>query len=112
VPDLLTTIQADIRAKLDELRPVVDEATRLEAALAHLDGTAVPTGKSSLATARGGKPRRRQTEVLELLARRPDQRSSEIASALGIASSQASALLRRLADAGIVAKTGYLYRLS
>jgi hypothetical protein len=37
-PDALARIAADISARLDELRPLVEEVPRLEAALAALSG--------------------------------------------------------------------------
>ncbi len=47
-PDALARIAADISVRLDELRPLVEEVPRLEAALAALSG------------AEGGNSRRRE----------------------------------------------------
>jgi hypothetical protein len=115
----LERIRGEIEARLDELRPIVREAAQLEEALVHLDGRV--TGASGRG-ARPPRPRRRRSpptraargqrhrEALRLLGDEPGQRASDVARRLGMSSSQASALLRKLAGEGAIVLDGNRYR--
>ncbi len=96
--DFLTDKRNEIKARLDELRPLVEEAGRLEAALAALDGaanspaaTATRKRRSTTAAAgskaRRGRPRgsgKRAQEALALINKRPGISISEMAETMGI----------------------------
>lgn len=96
--DFLTDKRNEIKARLDELRPLVEEAGRLEAALAALDGAASGTNESparkrrSAAHTAGGKARRgrprgtgkRAQEALALINKRPGISIGEMAETMGI----------------------------
>lgn len=96
--DFLTDKRNEIKARLDELRPLVEEAGRLESALAALDGaaggtTAAPARRRKQgAAARGdkrspGRPRgtgKRAQEALKLINKRPGISIGEMAETMGI----------------------------
>jgi hypothetical protein len=123
VPDFLEKKKSEIEARLKELRPLVDEYQRLEAAVAALDG--VPGGSAPAATrarlrrrkttkpaptsGRRGRPRgsgTRSKQALELVRARPGISIPEIAQAMGINQNYLYRVLPALQKDGLVRKEG------
>jgi CRP-like cAMP-binding protein len=123
--DFLDEKKREIDARLKELRPLVEEYHRLEAAAAALDG--VPsTGRASAPARRGrrrasssstpasgprrrGRPRgsgTRSKEALELVRDRPGITIPEIAEAMGIQQNYLYRVLPALQKDGLVRKEG------
>ena len=128
--DFLDEKRSEITARLKELRPLVDEYQRLEAAAAALDG--VPTGGAGAATAAVGRRARSQSgakrpksngsgsgrrgrpkgtgtrgaEALALVRARPGITIPEIAEQMGIKQNYLYRVLPGLADDGLVKKDG------
>jgi sugar-specific transcriptional regulator TrmB len=124
--DFLDEKKREIDARLKELRPLVEEYHRLEAAAAALDG--VPsTGRASAPARRGrrrasssssksasgprrrGRPRgsgTRSKEALELVRGRPGITIPEIAEAMGIQQNYLYRVLPALQKDGLVRKEG------
>jgi CRP-like cAMP-binding protein len=132
--DFLDEKRSEIAARLKELKPLVDEYQRLEAAAAALDG--VPVGSSaparSTATAAVGRRARTQTaprrpkangsgtgrrgrpkgtgtrgaEALALVRAKPGITIPEIAEQMGIKQNYLYRVLPGLADDGLVRKDG------
>ena len=131
--DFLDEKRSEIRARLKELKPLVDEYQRLEAAAAALDG--VPTGgpgaqsttaavgrraraqsapkrpktNGSSGTGRRGRPKgtgTRGAEALALVRARPGITIPEIAEQMGIKQNYLYRVLPGLADDGLVKKDG------
>jgi len=130
--DFLDEKRSEIRARLKELKPLVDEYQRLEAAAAALDG--VPTGgpaQSATASAVGrraraqsapkrpktngggtgrrGRPKgtgTRGAEALALVRAKPGITIPEIAAQMGIKQNYLYRVLPGLADDGLVKKDG------
>jgi hypothetical protein len=128
MPDVLDRIHRELHARLEELRPLVDEQRRLEAALQALGGVPIeapsapsaspPTPKRSRAgkPASGqsrtgarrtsGQPRKRaprganRDALLRALGEHPGATSAELASASGVDRNTLYALLARLVKAG------------
>jgi hypothetical protein len=108
--DLLDSIRAQIDARLDELRPLVDEAASLEAALAALEDAAPraarrrgprrPVGRSS------GRPRRGEmrARVIEHVRANPGSTAGDVAEALGLNRDSVATRLAVLAKSGELAK--------
>ena len=118
--DFLEEKKREINARLKELRPLVDEYHRLEAAAAALDGvggTAAPARAASAAasparargdsaeraagTGRRGRPRgsgTRSKQALELVRTRPGITIPEIAEAMGIKQNYLYRVLPALAE--------------
>ncbi len=124
--DLIARTQEAIRARLAELESLVCEKDRLERALEALEGLAgprsAPAGRSRPAPADGrrrprGRPTRgrasggraprgaRQRELLALVRDTPGLTASAAARTMGISSSQASNLARRLEEHGELRRT-------
>ena len=121
--DFLDEKKREIDARLKELRPLVEEYHRLEAAAAALDGVA-STGRSaparrgrrraSSATSASGPKRRgrprgsgtRSKEALELVRGRPGITIPEIAEAMGIQQNYLYRVLPALQKDGLVRKEG------
>jgi CRP-like cAMP-binding protein len=123
MPDFLDEKKREIEARMKELRPLVEEFHRLEAAAAALDG--VP-GTHSASPARRGRrraapatpasgPRRRgrprgsgtrSKEALELVRGRPGISIPEIAEAMGIQQNYLYRVLPALQKDGLVRKEG------
>ena len=127
--ELIDRIKKDIDARLDELRPQVEEIPRLEAVLAALDspggGGGQRLGRGAGAPARGargaarprreasssGGPRRRarrgqrREELLQLLASNPEVTIAEAARQMGVSSPQVSTLVRRLEEEGVLQRS-------
>jgi hypothetical protein len=124
--DLIARSQEEIRARLAEIEPLVAEKDRLERALEALEGVTgsrsaparigrpAPTdgrrgarGRSTLGRASGRRTPRgaRQRELLTLVRDAPGLTVSAAARTIGISSSQASNLARRLAEEGEIRRT-------
>ncbi|HEX5900996.1 MAG TPA: hypothetical protein VFY32_16450 [Solirubrobacteraceae bacterium] len=124
--DFLDEKKREIDARLKELRPLVEEFHRLEAAAAALDGvpggasraTATPArrGRRKAAAAapasgsrRRGRPRgsgTRSKQALELVRTRPGITIPEIAEAMGIQQNYLYRVLPSLQKDGLVRKEG------
>jgi CRP-like cAMP-binding protein len=122
MPDFLEEKKREIDARLKELRPLVDEFHRLEAAAAALEG--VPAGnsgstaparrarrtrRSTTTTGRRGRPRgsgTRSKQALELVRSRPGITIPEIAKAIGIQQNYLYRVLPALQKEGQVRKEG------
>ncbi len=121
--DFLDEKRHEIGARLKELRPLVEEFERLEAAAAALDGMtpngATPTRRASArasapsrrakSTGRRGRPKgsgTRGAEALALVRERPGITIPEIAEQMGIKQNYLYRVLPGLADDGLVRKDG------
>jgi hypothetical protein len=124
--DFLDEKKREIDARLKELRPLVEEFHRLEAASAALDGVGGATGSAaparrgrrraatpSAAPAAGprrrGRPRgsgTRSKQALELVRTRPGISIPEIAEAMGIQQNYLYRVLPALQKDGLVRKDG------
>jgi CRP-like cAMP-binding protein len=126
--DFLEEKKREIDARLKELRPLVDEYHRLEAAAAALQGVGGATNSRSSApttrrtgrrrrtrtatgtsTGRRGRPRgsgTRSKEALELVRSRPGITIPEIAEAIGIQQNYLYRVLPALQKDGLVRKEG------
>jgi hypothetical protein len=129
--DFLEEKKKEINARLKELRPLVDEYHRLEAAAAALDGvgegTATRTATTSTRRTRGsggggttrsrggsgtgrrGRPRgsgTRSKQALELVRTRPGISIPEMAEAMGIQQNYLYRVLPGLQKDGLVRKDG------
>ncbi len=121
MPDLLDRIRSEMSTRLAELRPLVDEHTRLNAALQALGdlesrkpvrAPAAPAASRSLAprplapkttpaTARKRAPRgANRLAVLHAVEDRPGATSAELATASGVQGGTVHALLARLVKSG------------
>ncbi len=124
--DLIARAQEEIRARLAEIEPLVFEKDRLERALAALEGLAAPRpappgrgrptptdgrrrprGRPTRGRASGARAPRgaRQRELLALVRDAPGLTVAAAARTMGISSSQASNLSRRLEDQGEIRRT-------
>ena len=117
MPELLDQIRSQLSVRIEELRPLVDEQRRLEAALQAL-GSATSkrpatasvspsapaktrTRTSTPATPRKRAPRGANREaVLAAVRERPGATSAELAAASGVAQNTVNGLLARLAKQG------------
>jgi len=121
MPDFLDEKRKEIRARLQELKPLVDEYHRLEAAAQALDGvgtttTARPrrarstsTGRSGGGTGRRGRPRgsgTRGKQALELVRSNPGITIPELADKMGIKQNYLYRVLPGLQKDGMVRKEG------
>jgi CRP-like cAMP-binding protein len=123
MPDFLDEKKREIEARMKELRPLVEEFHRLEAAGAAIDG--VPGTRSASPARRGrrraapatpasgprrrGRPRgsgTRSKEALELVRGRPGISIPEIAEAMGIQQNYLYRVLPALQKDGLVRKEG------
>jgi CRP-like cAMP-binding protein len=122
VADFLDEKRKEIQARLSELRPLVDEYHRLEAAEQALSGvggspaakTATPTRRrrraaSSSSNGRRGRPRgsgTRAAQALDLVRERPGITIPELAAAMGIKQNYLYRVMPGLAEEGKVSKSG------
>jgi CRP-like cAMP-binding protein len=126
MPDFLEEKKREIDARLKELRPLVEEYHRLEAAAAALEGVggrsnsraSAPAARrtrrrassgSSTGTGRRGRPRgsgTRSKQALELVRSRPGITIPEIAEAIGIQQNYLYRVLPALQKDGLVRKEG------
>ena len=123
--DFLDEKRSEIGARLKELKPLVEEYQRLEAAAAALDGvpaTAAATRtangrtakssakrRSSNGTGRRGRPKgsgTRGAEALALVKESPGITIPELAEKMGIKQNYLYRVLPGLAEDGLVAKDG------
>jgi CRP-like cAMP-binding protein len=118
VADFLDEKRKEIQARLKELRPLVDEYHRLEAAERALSGvgggaaTAAPTRRrrtSASSNGRRGRPRgsgTRAAQALQLVGERPGITIPELAEAMGIKQNYLYRVMPGLAEEGKVTKSG------
>jgi CRP-like cAMP-binding protein len=122
--DFLDEKKREINARLKELRPLVDEYHRLEAAAAALDGVAAGGAAAATGARRGrgalragggggggrrGRPRgsgTRAKQALDLVRERPGISIPEIAEAMGIQQNYLYRVLPGLQKDGLVRKEG------
>jgi hypothetical protein len=118
--DFLDEKRKEIQARLKELRPLVDEFRRLEAAERALSGvgnssgggtaTAAPRrARRGSGTGRRGRPRgtgTRAQEALKLVTDRPGITIPELAEAMGIKQNYLYRVMPTLAEEGRVVKSG------
>jgi hypothetical protein len=129
--DFLDEKRSEIRARLKELKPLVDEYQRLEAAAAALDGVPANAAGSTVASpvarraraqsaprraksngsggGRRGRPKgtgTRGAEALALVRSKPGITIPEIAEQMGIKQNYLYRVLPGLADDGLVKKDG------
>jgi CRP-like cAMP-binding protein len=117
VADFLDEKLKEIQGRLKELRPLVDEYHRLEAAERALSGVggttaAAPTRRrrsSASSNGRRGRPRgsgTRAAQALQLVGERPGITIPELADAMGIKQNYLYRVMPGLADEGKVTKSG------
>jgi CRP-like cAMP-binding protein len=123
--DFLDEKRKEIQARLKELKPLVDEYQRLEAAEAALSGVGGTTTTTRAASApaptrrrrrssgsgngRRGRPRgsgTRGAQALELVKARPGITIPELAEAMGIKQNYLYRVMPGLAEEGKVTKSG------
>jgi sugar-specific transcriptional regulator TrmB len=122
--DFLEDKKREINARLKELRPLVEEYTRLEAAAQALEGvtangsastggrrrtTRVRRGAAGKGTGRRGRPKgsgTRSKQALELVRSKPGITIPELAEAMGIKQNYLYRVLPSLAQDGLVKKQG------
>jgi hypothetical protein len=120
--DFLDEKRREIAARLKELRPLVDEYQRLEAAQSALEGVgqgaaAAPAGRGrgrrasggGGGTGRRGRPKgsgTRGNEALELVKAQPGITIPELAERMGIKQNYLYRVLPGLAQEGLVEKRG------
>ena len=113
--DFLDEKVKELEARLNELRPMVDEYNRLEAALAAFTGTtttkAAPTRRRRSASSNGrrGRPRgsgTRAAQALALVGEKPGITIPELADAMGIKQNYLYRVMPGLAEEGKVTKSG------
>jgi hypothetical protein len=123
VSDFLDDKRKEIQARLKELKPLVDEYNRLEAAeqaLAGVSAGAAPAArpatrrpraaaKSSNGAGRRGRPKgsgQRSTQALDLVRTRPGITIPELADEMGIKQNYLYRVMPDLAEQGLVTKSG------
>lgn len=116
--DFLDEKRKEIQARLKELRPLVDEFHRLEAAERALSGmngeasTSSPRRRrssSSTGNGRRGRPRgsgTRAAQALQLVGERPGITIPELAEAMGIKQNYLYRVMPTLSEEGRVVKSG------
>jgi len=122
--DFLDEKRKEIQARLNELKPLVEEYERLEAAERALSGVGTSTAAPARASApttrrrrrsagssngRRGRPRgsgTRSAQALELVKARPGITIPELAEAMGIKQNYLYRVMPSLADEGKVTKSG------
>jgi sugar-specific transcriptional regulator TrmB len=126
VSDFLDEKRKEIQARLKELKPLVDEYTRLEAAERALAGVGGSGGRSTTTTTRPaarrtraaakrngagkrGRPKgsgQRATQALELVKSKPGITIPELAESMGIKQNYLYRVMPDLAEQGLVTKSG------
>jgi hypothetical protein len=116
--DFLDEKRKEIQARLKELRPLVDEFHRLEAAERALSGVGAPAAAAAprrrrsgggSTNGRRGRPRgsgTRATEALKLVGERPGITIPELAEAMGIKQNYLYRVMPTLSEEGKVTKSG------
>jgi hypothetical protein len=116
--DLLDSVRKQIDARLRELRPIVEEAATLEAALAALDGSDHMVGASQPArpsrgrrTRRPGRPSRGWTRVqlVDHLRDNPGSTAGDVAKSLGLKRTSVATRLPQLVKSGDLVKAARGY---
>ncbi len=114
--DLLERAKGEIRERLAELDPLVEERDRLRAALEALEAGESPKRASRRAsrgrptTSRRAGRGERRTQLLELLQAEPGLRPSEAARRMAVNPPQVHSLARRLEEEGALERRdGALY---
>jgi hypothetical protein len=116
--DLLDSVRKQIDARLRELRPIVEEAATLEAALAALDGSDHTAGASQPAppsrghrTRRPGRPSRGWTRVrlVDHLRDNPGSTAGDVAKSLGLKRTSVATRLPQLVKSGDLVKAARGY---
>jgi DNA invertase Pin-like site-specific DNA recombinase len=123
MPDLVDAIRKEIDARLEELRPLVREASDLQRALDALNGISAAVkgdrrGRRGQPHRRSVSRRRRQARgdigalVVEYVAANPGSTASGVADALGLKRSSVATRLTELAKRGDLVKAprGYSAR--
>jgi CRP-like cAMP-binding protein len=126
MPDFVDEKRQEMEARLKELRPLVEEFTRLEAAVAALQGVAGAAKAAPARAARRAAPKRRTSgagagkgrrgrpkgsgqrgkQALELVKKRPGITIPEIADAMGIKQNYLYRVMPGLEKDGLVSKKG------
>jgi hypothetical protein len=117
MPESLDTIRRQVRDRMKELQPLVEEYRQLEQAITALDKRNGAAGGASGRTRRGAsagaarRGRRRGTgtraaEALKLVQDRPGITIPELAEAMGIKQNYLYRVMPGLADEGKVVKSG------
>jgi hypothetical protein len=127
MPDFLDEKRSEIKSRLDEIKPLVDEYNRLEAALQALDGVPGATATATRAaprrvrattatgarkpasSGRRGRPKgsgTRGKEALELVTKQPGITIPEMAATMGIKQNYLYRVLPALQKDGKVKKSG------
>ena len=114
--DFLDAKVREIEERLQELRPLIDEFHRLEAASAALNDVSAPTrrraGTPTANGSRRGRPRgsrgdnTRATQTVELVRAQPGITIPELAKHMGIKPNYLYRVLPQLADEGQVRREG------
>ena len=125
MPDFVDEKRREMEARLKELRPMVEEFARLEAAVSALQGVgatavaaparaarrAAPKRRAQAGAAKGrrGRPKgsgQRGKQALDLVKKRPGITIPEIAEKMGIQQNYLYRVLPGLAEEGKVVKSG------
>lgn len=124
MPDFLEEKKREIDGRLKELRPLVDEFHRLEAAAAALSGVSASTRAKAPARRRGatakttgpgkgsgrrGRPKgsgQRSKEALEIVRAQPGITIPDLAAAMGIKQNYLYRVMPQLQKDGMVRKSG------
>jgi sugar-specific transcriptional regulator TrmB len=117
VADFLDEKRKEIQTRLKELRPLVDEYNRLEAAERALSGmdsgaataTAPTRARRRSANGRRGRPRgtgTRAQQALDLVTKQPGITIPEMAQAMGIKQNYLYRVMPGLAEQGKVTRSG------
>jgi hypothetical protein len=117
--DTLDAIRKQVRDRMKELAPLVEEYHQLEEAVAALDGGGTPAparsarsrsaSDGSAGTARRGRRRgsgTRATEALALVEQQPGITIPELAQAMGIKQNYLYRVMPTLAEEGKIVKSG------
>jgi CRP-like cAMP-binding protein len=114
--DFLDEKRAEIQARMEELRPTVEEYNRLEAAERALSGVSTGANGRTDRGSSGGGGRRgggrpkgsgtRGTQALELVRARPGITISELAEAMEIQQNYLYRVMPELAEQGLIVKSG------
>jgi hypothetical protein len=118
--DLLDSVRAELAGRINELRPVVEEAASLEAALAALDGASgsPPTRRRATRSPRPtadppgrGRTARGQTrqQVIEYVRAHPASTAGDVAKALRLNRNSVATRLAQLAKSGELSKAARGY---
>lgn len=113
--DFLDQKRSEIQARMEEIKPLVDEYERLaaaERALSGVGGSDAPRSRSSSGgngRRGGGRPKgsgTRGTQALELVRARPGITIPEMAEAMEIQQNYLYRVMPDLAEEGLVVKSG------